>query len=186
MKRCNVKTMKKDKGFTLVEILVTMSIMVILSAAVFSNYRAGGDQLALQRSANKLAQDIRRAQDMAMSAKICEVCSPQQIPPGYGVYLKQNDNYYIIYADNNPAQGNEKYNVEDKIVETIYLEAKVYIKNVQPVSLSINFKPPDPKVKISGADVSDANLAAITLSLESDSTQIKTVKVNKSGLIYVE
>lgn len=175
------------KGFTLIELLVVTSIVILLSAVVLANYRAGESQLALQRAASKLAQDIRRAQEMAMSAKWCEVCSPPRVPSGYGLYLKQGDKDYLIYADNYPDQGNEIYDEgSDATVERIYLESKVYIKNVQPSLLSLNFSPPDPKIKISGAGVSEANLATITLSLETDQTKERIIKINKAGLIYVE
>lgn len=174
--------LKKDKGFTLVELLTVIAIISILSVLVLPNYRAGEKNLALQRSAQKLAQDIRRAQQMAMSAKEYQ----DKVPAGYGIYLKQGDNYYLLYADTNPTQGNEKYDGGDEVVEEIYLEKRVYIKNVQPASLSINFKPPDPETKISGSGGSETNLATITLSLETEQTKEKKIKVNKAGLIYVE
>lgn len=168
-----------NRGFTLVELLVVISITILLSTLVLANYRGGESQLALQRSANKLAQDVRRAEEMAMSAKEHQ----GNVPPGYGIYLEENNNYYLLYAD---IHENEKYDGADQIVEEIYLESKVYIKDVQPASLSINFKPPDPEVKISGQVIDDANLATIILSLKTDSTKEKIIKVNKAGLIYVE
>ena len=171
-------------GFTLIELVVVISIIVFMTAIVFFNYRAGQDQLALQRAASKLAQDIRKAQGMAMLSKWCEVCN--RVPFGYGLYLKEGDKEYLIYADNNLDQGNEKYDDDDVIVERIYLENKVYIKNVQPSQLSLNFRPPDPKTKISGIEVSEADSATITLSLETDPSKEKIIKVNKAGLIYVE
>ena len=51
---------RKDKGFTLVELMVVMAIVAIITSAVLLNYRVGNERLALYRSANKLVQDIRR------------------------------------------------------------------------------------------------------------------------------
>lgn len=173
---------KSGAGFTLIELLVVTGIIILLSGIALVSYRPGQSQLALQRSANKLTQDIRRVQEMAMSAKEYQ----GKVPPGYGVYLNQGNNYFLIYADTNPAQGNEIYDGGDGIVETIYFEKNVYIKNLSPASLSINFKPPDPKTKISGTGISEANSATITISLETDPSKEKRIIVNKAGLIYVE
>ena len=169
-------------GFTLVELLVVTAIILLLTALILPNFRVGEREFALQRSANKLSQDIRKAQQMAMSAK--EYLG--SLPPGYGIYLTQGNSYYLLYADTNPAAGNEKYDGGDSIVEKIYLEKKVYIKDVSPASLSINFKPPDPKIRISGTGVDETSIATITLALETDPTKTKIIKVNKAGLIYVE
>lgn len=159
-----------------------MGIIVFFTGLVLVNYKTGGDKFALQRSANKLAQDIRRAEQMAMSAKECEVCGGIIPGGGYGIYLKQGDDYYLIYADTNPSQGNERYDGgNDDLLETIYFEKDVYIKNVSPSSLSINFKPPDPAVKISGDED-----VTITLALEDDPGQERAITVNKAGLVEIE
>jgi len=84
-----------NKGFTLVELLVSIFIIVLMAGIILANYRVGGQQFALQRSANKLAQDIRRAQQMAMSAKEFQ----GMVPIGYGIRFAQDYNKYVIYAD---------------------------------------------------------------------------------------
>ncbi|MBZ9578069.1 type II secretion system protein [Patescibacteria group bacterium] len=180
----------KKKGFSLTEFLIVISIIGIFSAITFPNYRSTQQQLILQRSASKLAQNIRKVQEMAISAKECppSICGGPGsiIPPGYGIYLKKDDLDYLLYADVNPAAGNEKYDSgNDKVVETIPLETGVEIKSVSPASMSINFKPPDPEVKISGTDTDDAAEAVITLVVEGTSFEKKII-VNKAGLIYVE
>lgn len=174
--------MLKWKGFTLVELLVVTSIIILLSAIILPNYRGIERQFALQRSAHKLAQDIRRAGEMAMSTKEFQ----GKVPAGYGIYLKQGERDYLLYADTNPPKGNEKYDGGDGKIETINLEKGVYIKNISPSSLSINFKPPIPTVKIKTGAGQDSASAVITLSLESDSTKTKIIKVNSAGLIDVE
>ena len=165
-----------QKSFTLIELLGVIGIIVILTAIIFPNYRVGASQFALERSAYKLAQDIRRAAEMAMSAKEFE----EEIPKGgYGAHFSTSwQAEYKLYADKN---GNEEYNEGEK-VETIRLEKGVIIKEISYPELSINFKPPAPTVKLS----QDSTFVTIILALEADPTKTKTIKVNKAGLIDVE
>lgn len=169
-----------NKSFTLIELIVVTSIIILLSAIVFPNYRGIERQFALQRSAHKLAQDIRRAGEMAMSTREFE----GEIPKGgYGIHLSISwRTYYKLYADN----GNGKYGSGDSDVEIINLEKGVYIQNISPSSLSINFKPPIPTIKITTEAGQKSTTAVITLSLESDPTKTKIIKVNSAGLIDAE
>jgi hypothetical protein len=149
--------------------------------AVFLNYRQSSQQLTLSRSAYKLAQDIRKAGELAMSAKDFQGTVPSG---GYGVHLKLSwGNYYKIYADTN---GNEKYDTGDVEVETVYLEKGIILQDISPSSLSINFKPPNPIVKIKTEGGGDSSTATITLAIESDLTKTKKVKVNTVGLTEIE
>jgi len=186
---------KNSKGFTLIELLVVTVIITILTAAILVNYRNSEQQFALQRSAHKLAQDIRRAGEMAMSAK--EITGPtgEKVIPsgGYGIYLRSlpNPPYYeiIIFADCNDNQQFTSGNVcgtppnrFSESLEDVKLESGVKISNLSPNSpLQITFKPPSPKISIQGGDT-----AEITLALEADPTKTKKIKVNAVGLIEVE
>lgn len=171
----NMISNKKQKGFTLVETVVSLSIILILSAIILPRYSSLRYEFNLLRSGYKLSQDIRRAQEMATSAKQFN----NSVPSGYGVYLSENDTSYIIYADIND---NQRYGAGDQIVETINLNRKIYVKDISPSnSISINFKSPDPLTLISN----NADFAIIDLGLE-DRSDEKTVIVNKVGLIYVQ
>ncbi len=55
---------------------VVISIIILLSTFFIANYRGGEKQFALKRSVHQLAQDLRRAQEMAMSS--------QKTPDGFG------------------------------------------------------------------------------------------------------
>jgi len=188
----NVK-MLKCSGFTLIEVLVTIFIIGLMSGIIFANYRQGGQQFALQRSANKLAQDIRRAQQMAMLAKECQECGGG-VPPGYGIILDKNwDNKkYRLYADTNGDNG--FFTPPDTIIEPPYIELEkgVIIKDISLPpdtysSVSINFRPPDPEVTIKfnvGPPAQPETI--IILALETDNNKIKTITVNKAGLIEIQ
>jgi prepilin-type N-terminal cleavage/methylation domain-containing protein len=168
----------KQKGFTLIEFIVASGIIIFLLGIIFANYRSFGEDFLLLRSAHKLAQDIRRAAELVMSAEEFQ----GSVPSGYGIFLQQGDNKYILYADTNPAGGNQQYDGGDGIVETIYFEQGVYIQDVSPSPLSINFEPPNPTIRISGM----LPLVEIKLSLQSNPSKTKKVKVNAAGLIDIE
>jgi prepilin-type N-terminal cleavage/methylation domain-containing protein len=172
------------KGFTLIELLTVLAIIFVLTSVSFSSYRTAQRQYVLESAAQKFAQDIRRTQEMAISARICQACG-NRVPPGYGIFLEQGSSSYIIYADTNPVQGNEMYDGGDVILETISFEKEVFIQSVNSTSLSINFQPPDPKIRI-GNSSQTLSEVSIILSLSTDTSKTKTIKVNKAGLIYVE
>jgi Tfp pilus assembly protein FimT len=165
-----------------VELLVVIGIIGTLTLIIVPNYGASGSQLALQRSANKLSQDIERAKEMAMSASECSTCGG--VPKGYGIYLTQGATTYLLYADK--VGTDDKYDAgQDIVIETISFEKGVQISSISPAPLSINFKPPDPAIKISNG-LSEVNETTITLSLQADASKTKIIKANKAGLIYVE
>lgn len=182
-----MKFKKNKDGFTLPEMLVVLFIILLLSAVAFANYRGGERQYALQRAAYKLAQDLRRTQQMAMSAKEFQGVIPLG---GYGIeFLTANPDYYILFADIN---GNGKYEhpgnpTPDKEVERITLEEGVRINEVFTLSpkteLWIAFIPPDPTVRI--RDPGDWKPIG-GIRLLGANNQIKTIKVNSTGLIEIE
>jgi len=176
----------KAKAFTIIELLVTISVIMILTGIVLVSYQTGQKQLTLQRATSKLAQDIRRVQGMAMSAKECQPCGG--VPAGgYGIYLHQGDDFYILYADGGNEQRDGNGISGDFDIETIYIEEGVYIVNLTPATASINFKPPDPTIRlVNHGGPPDPDNVIITIALKADTSKLKTIKVNKSGLIEVD
>ncbi len=58
----------KKNGFSLIELLIVIFVIGVLSSVIFINYQEVRGQLALNRAAHQLLQNLRRAQEMAMSA----------------------------------------------------------------------------------------------------------------------
>jgi len=184
---------QNSKGFTVIEMLAVLAIMGVLLAMSLTAYQNSRGQLALQRSANEIAQSIRRASEMAMSAKEIGGMIPTG---GYGIYFDKNANpqQIIIFADCGTVP-NHLYDASgltcgtfDEKVEEINLEKNIKIQSIFYASslnvVNIVFQAPSPKVFINN-DSPPTGLATITLFYGDDITKTKTIQVNEVGLIDV-
>ena len=184
----------KEKGFTIVELMVVIAIIVILPMIVISTFPQIKLKFALSRVAYKFAQDLRRAQDKALfSVQYIDQFGTPQLVDGYGVYLNLStlgNKKYIIYADKQP--GNAEYDALDYIFETIDFsldEPGVVIKELGGTFsdwMSINFKPPDSDTNIVHQFGKFQPSMAVVFALESDLTSTKTVSINSAGLVEVQ
>lgn len=169
-----------QKGFTLTELLVITGIILILSAIILADYRVGERSFALQRSVHKLAQDLRVAQELSMSAKAFD-CGEDWKMKGYGINLTTGNDYYFLKARcDEIASPGPPYD-DKQVGEQIKLEKGVKIKTLTQNPLKIFFYPPEPEVDLGGL-----NTVEITLCLKTDEAKIKKIIINKTGLINVE
>lgn len=169
-----------SKSFTLIELLVVIGIVVLLTALTLPNYRFGDRNFALQRSAHKITQSLRLAQEYAISAK---VFSGGAVPLGYGMHFDLDQpSYAILFADVN---GDQRYSGISEKAEEIVFETDVILSTLNPMatgsSLTLIFIPPDPTVVF----LPDAATAVITLKTKGALTQ-KSVQINKAGLVAVQ
>jgi prepilin-type N-terminal cleavage/methylation domain-containing protein len=182
---------ERIRGFTLVEITVTVAIIALLATMVLLSNREGERALALQRASHRVAQDIRRAQDMAISGRDCPECSGDEVF-GYGIFFDiANPTSYFIYADVHPPapNGNDFYDAsQDVVIENISMEegAVLHSLNGGAPRLCINFRPPDPTVKIKEDETDDLATGQIDIIFGSDTSDVRTITVNKAGLIDID
>ena len=176
-----------QSGFTIIELLTVIAIILFLSAMVFANYHAGDNELSLELEANNVAADIRKVQEMGLSAP--EVPGfADQIIGGYGVYFTSaagSNESYSFFVDNNPLNGQfDPGPGGDTVLQTISLDANYYIASVDTNAVSILFVPPEPSTKITGTA---GNLAQATILIASrnDPSLTRSIVVDKAGLIYV-
>lgn len=173
----SVPFIKYKQGFTLIETLVSISIIALISGIFIANYRGAEKRSNLNLAAQKVASDIRLAQNYTLGLQEFNGSFPLG---GWGVYFSTvAAGQYIIFADN----GNYQYEsgVDDEYRQVI-LPSGITINSIDIDPVSIVFEPPDPTTYINTVNNGEVN---ITLQ-ESSSSAIKTVKVNFLGLIDVD
>ncbi|MEQ1666552.1 MAG: type II secretion system protein [Bdellovibrionales bacterium] len=78
------------KGFTLVELLVTLSVFTVVSAVTLANYPKFNNQTAITALAQQIAISIREAQVYGVAVKNSSTTASvvaQNVYPAYGIYF---------------------------------------------------------------------------------------------------
>lgn len=206
----------KKNGFSIIELLAVVFIIGVLSSIVVFNYQQARSQLALNRAAHQLVQDIRFAQELAMSSKelkeaegtcylpmhFASIGDPvplvptSKIPKGYGIYININggsgsDVSYIMYADTSGGSNPDDWNFytsADCVVRTIWIqETGVVIKSINTSNKKVSINFTPPNPNINIKWLADNQDAIeITLGLKNDSSKTKIVSVNRAGLIEIK
>ena len=171
---------KTAKGFTVIEMLVTMGVLTILGGILILYSRAGESTTVLLRELAKVSGDINRAKNLAITtATFVDKDGNKTNPCGYGVYFDLLQNQYIIFADlaSDCATSQHLRDTErNGDVETISLNKPLELKSAEPNQ--VFFLPPDPTVIFPGA----ATEMEIRMG-PANGVVIMSVKVNKTGQV---
>jgi prepilin-type N-terminal cleavage/methylation domain-containing protein len=191
-------------GFTLLEMMTSISLIVIITAIFAANYRSNNKRTDLIMTSQTLVSNFHAAQNNTLGL----IKYGDAVPAGgWGLYFDTtNPSQYILFADLNrpasdepgdvhaadPGFGNYDSSTEGDInkgARIVSLPAGVEISSIKTDSgttlnsASITFLPPDPRTYISASSTA---LDAIQVSLKDDrENTIKTVRVNFLGLIEV-
>ena len=129
----------KNKGFTLIEAMVSVAIVSVIMSVVFFDYATFNDNLALSAAAQELAVTIRQAQTYGLTVKEVsrDITSGGRFTSAYGVYFDENDpTHYYLFAD---LAGDKKYDVglgcgsgpgNTECVEMFTLRNRVRVSNL--------------------------------------------------------
>lgn len=189
-KRVNVVTMLNGRenkilnnnlGFTLIELLASIFIIALISGVFMVNYHNTNKRSGLKVAIQKLASDIRLAQNYSLGSKTYDGIT---IPSGgWGVHFSlSSPSSYIIFADKDAPNGNRVYDAGEA-VETKALPAGVTINFLSPAdTVDLVFFPPDPTTYVNGSATASARIVL----KENINNSTAAVTVNFFGLIDVE
>lgn len=172
-----------EKGLTLIEMITVIVIVAILATMVFGNYGKGQEGLALERAGQKMLQDTRRTQEMAMSGALGSGVN------AVGLYFDKasgSETKYLIYNNTNANYYYESGT--DTTAEQINIESGIKICDIKDNSTSVNnisvsFMPPEPVTRINSNY--SGHEATIVLCIISDTSKTRTIKINNLGRIEI-
>lgn len=167
------------KGFTLIELLVTISIIGIITAALFVGRTDEEQELALERSALQITQDLRETQEMTRNSERIECSYYGTQSNSFGIYFNTNqEKQYIIFADCN---GDRERDSHDEDVAVRSLQGDAILGSITGGGQgNVVFESPRPTVYINGNDWGEE--IEIDLIIESSFVG-RTVKINSAGRI---
>lgn len=190
--KANSYKLKANEGFTLVELLVTLSLFVVITTIVLFSQSKFNGSILLTNLAYDVALTVRQAQTFGVNVR--EVSSGGgDFQKAYGVHFDATDadskKKFILFIDDVSVNG--KYDSSDSIVNTYSVKRGNYIKNICIESactsvnkLDITFIRPNPDAIIKGDSYSDAAEAKITISSADGNT--RNIVVNSTGQISIQ
>lgn len=120
------------RGFGLIELMVSISIMTLVSTVILVKNRSFNNALLLRNQAYEVAFSLRQAQLLAVSGAKEKTGASNQ----YGIYFDvtaANANRYRVFRDDSNANSNDKgwYNTGDVTIGTLgTLDNRFVIKDI--------------------------------------------------------
>ncbi|HBA36680.1 TPA: hypothetical protein DCZ15_02275 [Candidatus Falkowbacteria bacterium] len=182
-----------ESGFTLLEMVVSMSMIMLITVLFIVDYRSANKRTDLIMTAQNLVADLHLAQNNTLGLVKYNETVPAS---GWGIHLDINENAYTLFADLN-ATGTVGYMDYDETEEGVInygarttrlpdgIEIYALETDGSQLNNSVNviFFPPDPQTNIyDGA----ATSSTLDITLKEERTEfVKTVRVNFLGLVEV-
>jgi len=181
------KITKNSAGFTLIEALVVIFVIGTISSMMIVNWRKNESQYQLQRAAQEIVQNIRKAQDYALSSYRMEWPSEPNglIPRSYGVQFEEGSPTYFIYGD---SIGNIGYQNPEDIQETYTtIETGIEIDSLGRSTLDVIFLIPEGFVSFNNP----SNVSSVTITIKRTgktcpSVYCRSIIVRNTGEINIQ
>lgn len=189
-------------GFTLVELMVVITIASVVITSIVIQQEKWNDNLAVSTQAYEMALMIRQAQYFSLGVREYTGSSGDRFNVGYGVYFDSNSTgRYIFFADKNR---DSQYS-PDEIIEAKVLNKGVIISRIcgfkdnnqercspdagNVSTIHISFFRPEPKANIlilnNAGHQSGSVLPPAIIYLRSIGGKEFSVKVESNGQISV-
>jgi len=176
----------RQAGFTIIELVVTTSILVIVSTLIFVDYPGFQSNISLKKAAQEVALTIRQAQVYGLGVR--EFQTGTGIYPGYGVHFDvASPDAFVLFADIN---SDNIYSGAQENVELFKIQTGEKISDICVSGGACGFNTADiiffrPKplvvIKANGSSYSGVEIKII-----SPRGQIKTIVILSSGQISIK
>lgn len=187
--------MRTQRGFTLIELIVVVGILVVISGIILANYSKFGGTMLLRNLAYDIALSIRQAQVYGISARSF---LGAEFAVGHGVYVSfaEGNNQFFLYTD---VDGNnfftsagtewvETYGIgRGFTIDALCIPTGPTTENCTATELDVLFKRPEPDAIIRaslGSGFSVYDRARIVV--KSPQEQLLSVLIEASGQISVQ
>lgn len=183
------------RGFTLVELLVTIGIFIFMTSVVLAKYRSFSTNSDFSNVVEGLVLSLREAQVYGVGSKTAGgiSCGSPASPfnCAYGIYLSKasgSNGSYTVFVD---VDKDGLYTASDMVVQTVSLGntsdiliSDITINGINTDTLAVTFKRPNPDAIING-DINNTS-ASITIKKGTTGTNSNTVNITSSGQISVQ
>ena len=179
----------KKLGFTLIELIVSVSVISMVTGIFLANYNSTNRRSDLTMTAQKMVADIRLAQNYALGLARYGLSGSLNVPEGgWGVHFdlqSYGNDRYIIFADDN---FNRVFDLAEAEIsygaQLTSLPKDIVIESLSSGSKAdITFLPPDPITTITGSASNFEQVDIVLKDLKTNTT--KTVRINYLGLTEV-
>jgi type II secretory pathway pseudopilin PulG len=129
----NYSKRRTRSGFTLLDLMVAMSIFMTLSVILVLNFRIGRNRDELKEGASLVSGYLEQAQTYALAGKTFTKAGADAVPRGgWGVHIDdQSKTSFIFFSDHVNAPADPDYILTgDDVTEVIPLPNNVAVNNV--------------------------------------------------------
>ncbi len=173
------------RGFTLVELLVSISIIGVITGMMMANFRGGQQHTEVRLASDILVDQIRSVQTSALSGRLVSVCSggsnnlsvcepkspavactggvcQKRVPTGYGIRLTSSpDKSYVLFYD---TDGDWRYDAGEELATNAYVSTNLVRLSDSNLGTPIDlvYAPPYGQVYVNGIL---GSVATVTLTL---------------------
>lgn len=192
----NTKRPLKTKGFGLIELLISISIMILVTSIVLSQHNAFNSSVLLKSQAYEIALQARETQLNAVSIVGDGTSDFRKV---YGLHFNILDganNSYRIFQD---ANGDNYYSgVGEQFGKQGKIDTRFIISEIRtmegdteyssPDDISVVFQRPNFDARFFTAANTEVstNISKIEIDLELEATgEVRTIEITKTGQISV-
>jgi prepilin-type N-terminal cleavage/methylation domain-containing protein len=163
-----------EGGFTLVELLVSISIIGVITGMMMANFRGGQQSAEVRLAADILVAQIRSVQTSALSGRLVSVCSggvddldvcepktppvacgggacQKRVPTGYGIRLATAEpTAYTLFYD---TDDDRRYDVGEELSEAPYVSTATVLFRGSPAGdpVDLVYAPPFGTLYVNGS-----------------------------------